>query len=63
MTAALAFITGVLVIMSTKSQEKQSGKKLTGDEILRRMLNTPPQPHEAKPVPKPVAKKRAKKPA
>lgn len=38
-------------------QEKQQPAPLTGDEILRRMLNTPPQPHEAKPAPKPATKK------
>lgn len=33
------------------------------DEVLRRMLKTPPQPKKAKPAPaKKAAKKRAKKP-
>jgi hypothetical protein len=42
----------------TKPQEQQPKPLPYEDEVLRRMLNTPPQPH--KPKATPAAKKKAK---
>lgn len=41
-------------------QPKAPEKQLTRDDILRRMLNTPPRPHETKPAKKAAMKRAAK---
>lgn len=43
----------------TKKQEDRAPQPIGEDEILRRMLNTPPKQHEKKPEPKKPAPKPA----